>query len=257
VDVFDLERRSRRSETIRKDLQMQKTEGGVFSSGTLNTVGKLGSEGHIDRIMGPVATGKEADVFRGVKGKERIAIKIFRLASASYFRNPTVLGYIVGDERFKKMKQNPRDLIMLWAMKEFRNLKKAEEAGVRAPRPIAIEHNVLVMSFIGDDDAAPRLMDCGAEDPEKTFKEITLQMGKMYKAGLVHADLSEYNILMWKGKPYLIDFGQGVLLSHPKASEFLERDVKNICAYFKRRGVECDPEAVVKKIMACKRAKDG
>lgn len=257
MDVFDLERRSRRSETIRKDLQMQKTEGGVFSSGTLNTVGKLGSEGHIDRIMGPVATGKEADVFRGVKGKERIAIKIFRLASASYFRNPTVLGYIVGDERFKKMKQNPRDLIMLWAMKEFRNLKKAEEAGVRAPRPIAIEHNVLVMSFIGDDDAAPRLMDCGAEDPEKTFKEITLQMGKMYKAGLVHADLSEYNILMWKGKPYLIDFGQGVLLSHPKASEFLERDVKNICAYFKRRGVECDPEAVVKKIMACKRAKDG
>jgi RIO kinase 1 len=143
-------------------------------------------------------------------------------------------------------------------MKEFRNLKKAEEAGVRAPQPIAIEHNVLVMSFIGDgDDAAPRLSDCGAEDPEKTFKDIVLQMCKMYKAGLVHADLSEYNVLMWEGKPYLIDFGQGVLLTHPKAAEFLERDVKNICWYFKRRGVKCDPEAVVKKIMACRKAKDG
>jgi RIO kinase 1 len=247
-DEFGLEQRTMKAETIRKDLQMQKTEGGVFSFGTLQAVGKLGSEGFIDRIMGPVATGKEADVFKGMRGKSKIAIKIFRLASASYFRNPTVLQYIMGDERFKNTKQGPRELIKLWSLKEFRNLKKAEEAKVSAPRPLAIEKNVLVMSFIGDEGAAPRLLDVEIEGPEKLFKEVTLQIKKLYKAGLVHADLSEYNVLLWKNKPYLIDFGQGVPLTHPRAGEFLERDVVNICSFFRKRGVDCDTEKTLKQI---------
>jgi RIO kinase 1 len=245
---FDLERRSRRAEAVRKDLSMQKTEGGVFSYATLQAVGKLGSEGFIDRIMGPVSTGKEADVFAGMRGDKKIAIKVFRLASASYFRNPTVLEYIMGDERFRKMKRTPRELIGLWSLKEFRNLKKAEEAKVRAPKPLAIEKNVLVMGFVGDDDAAPRLTDSEVEEPEKLFKEIIGQVKKMYGAGLVHADLSEYNILLWKGKPYLIDFGQGVLLNHPRAGEFLERDVGNICSFFRKRGVKCDFDKVLAQI---------
>jgi len=247
-DIYGLERRSRRAESVRKELQHQKMEGGVFSPGTLDAVGKLGSMGFIDRIMGPISTGKEADVFLGMRGKDKIAIKIFRLASASYFRNPTVLQYILGDERFKGIKQTPRELIRLWSLKEFRNLKKAEEAGVCAPKPLAIEKNVLVMSFIGDENAAPRLIDVELGDAEGLFNETVKQMKKMHKAGFVHADLSEYNILLWKGKPYIIDFGQGVLLTHPKAEQFLERDVRNICAFFRRRGVECDEESMLKKI---------
>ncbi len=247
-DEFGLEQRTRKAETVRKDLQMQKTEGGVFSVSTLDSIGKLGSEGAIDRIMGPISTGKEADVFRGKKGKENIAIKVFRLASASYFRNPTVLGYILGDERFKGMKRTPRALIGLWSLKEFRNLKKAEEAGILAPRPIAIEKNVLVMSFIGDNDAAPRLLDAEIKDPKAVFKELVNQIKKLYRANLVHADLSEFNILLWKEKPYLIDFGQGVLLTHPKAKEFLERDVRNVCNFFNKKGVECDADAVLNKV---------
>jgi RIO kinase 1 len=243
---------SRRSQAVKKDLQMHKTEGGVFSYATLESVGKLGSEGWIDRIIGPISTGKEADVFLGEREGHKIAIKIFRLSSASYFRNPTVLQYIMGDERFKKIRKSPKDLIRSWAMKEFRNLKKAEEAGISAPKPFAIEKNVLVMQYIGEDEPSQQLLREGTADPEKTFKEILGQMKKMYKSGLVHADLSEYNILMRKGKPVIIDFGQGVLLTHPKADEFLERDARNICAFFKRRGVECDADQVVISIKAVK-----
>jgi len=250
---FDLERRSRRSETIKKDLQTQKTEGGIFNREILDSVGKLGSEGFIDRIMGPISTGKEADVFLGEREGKKIAIKIFRLASASYFKNPTVLQYILGDERFKKVGQNARDLIRCWVLKEFKNLKKVEEAGVRAPKPLAIEKNVIVMEFIGDKDAAPQLLKADVTDMDAMFKEVVTQIKKMYAAGLVHADMSEYNVLVQDGKPYLIDFAQGVLLTHPKADEFLERDVRNICAFFKRKGVKCDAEDLLKKVKSVKR----
>jgi len=247
-EEFDLERKSRRAETVKKDLQMQKTEGGVFSRETLENVAKLGVGGYIDRIMGPISTGKEADVFLGeLKGK-KIAIKIFRLASASYFRNPTVLQYIIGDERFKKIKQTPHDLIKSWALKEFRNLKKAEEGHVRVPKPIAIEKNVLVMECIGQDKPALQLLKARVDDYGKVFTDIVSQMARMYQADMVHADLSEYNILMLEEKPYIIDYAQGVLLSHPKAEEFLERDVRNICTFFRKKGVDCEPDDVLKKV---------
>jgi len=249
---LDLEWKTNRAESVKKDLQRQKTEGGVFNYDTLQCVGKLGAQGHIDQIKGPISTGKEADVFMGYRGEGKIAIKIYRLNSASYFRNPTVLEYILGDERFRKIKQTPRDLIHCWSMKEFRNLKKAEEAKVRAPRPIAVEKNVLVMDFIGDETAAPPLLRYPMGDPEGMFKEIISQVKRLYKNDLVHADLSEYNILVNDGKPVLIDFGQGVLLSHPKAMEFLERDIKNICYYFKRKGVSSDPKKVLKGILGKK-----
>ena len=244
----DLEYRRGRADAVRKDLARHKTEGGVFSYATLESVGKLGSKGFIDQIKGPIATGKEADVFLGMRDGRKIVIKIFRFSSASYFKKPTVLQYILGDERFRKVKRSPRDLIKSWAMKEFRNLKKAQEAGVRAPKPFAIEKNVLVMQYIGEDKPAERLLKSRLEDPEKTFREIIKQMRRLYKAGFVHADLSEYNILMLKGQPYLIDFGQGVLLKHPKAKEFLERDVRIICTFFRKLGVECDEDWTLNEI---------
>jgi len=248
ADKQDLEHRSRRADAVRKDLAQHKTEGGVFNYATLESVGKLGSKGFIDQIQGPIATGKEADVFLGMRDGKKIVIKIFRFSSASYFKKPTVLQYILGDERFRKVKRSPHDLIRSWAMKEFRNLKKAQEAGVRAPKPFAIEKNVMVMQYIGEDKPAKKLLKSKLDNPEGTFKEIVMQMRRLYKAGLVHADMSEYNILMLKGQPYLIDFGQGVLLNHPKAKEFLARDVKIICTFFGKLGVACDEKMTLNEI---------
>ena len=64
----------------------------------------------------------------------------------------------------------------------------------------------------------------------------------IYRAELVHADLSEYNILNYNEEPVIIDCGQAVLLSHPMAKEFFERDVRNMCNYFRKRGLEKTPE---------------
>jgi len=246
---FDLEHKRRRAETLRKDMDSQKTEGGVFNHQVLKSIGKLGSDGFIDQIKGPIATGKEADVFLGYRGKDKIVIKIFRLASASYFRNPTVLQYILGDERFKDIRRTPRALITSWTMKEFRNLKKVNEIkGVNSPKPLAINNNVIVMEHLGKDAPAPQLLKTSLEDPEKVYRTMIDQIKRMYRADFVHADLSEYNTLMVGEKPYLIDFGQGVLLTHPHAEEFLERDVRNICNYFKRYDIESDLEKILEKI---------
>ena len=247
---FDLEHKRGRAEAVKNDLQRHKTEGGVFSFTALAAIGKLGSEGWIDRIIGPIATGKEADVFLGERLGHKIVIKIFRMSSASYFRNPTVLQYILGDERFRKIKRTPKDLIKSWAMKEFRNLKKADEIGVNSPKAMAIEKNVIVMQYIGAEQPAQPLLKYDADEGEykELFEQVIGEIRKMYRGKLVHADLSEYNILIRDGQAFVIDFGQGVLLSHPKAEEFLERDVKNLCNFFTKRGVDCDPEEILTNI---------
>lgn len=248
-DVFGFPRQRRRAERIIKDSCLKKFEGGVLDYATLSNLGELSGKGYVDRILGPISTGKEADVFLGEGKDGHVAIKIFRLATASYFKNPSVLQYILGDERFKKIRKSPRFLIMLWAQKEFSNLKKAHEIGVRAPKPIAIMKNVLVMEFVGEDkNAAPQMLKTELKDPKTVSKKIFDDVKMMYKGKFVHADLSEYNILILKNEPYLIDFSQGVLLSHPKAMEFLERDVKNLCNFFTKKGLDLDYEKVLKGI---------
>ena len=95
------------------------------------------------------------------------------------------------------------------------------------------------MSFIGEDKrAAPLLKNSVIEDPKKLFKKLLLTIKLLYqKAKLDHADFSEYNILWWE-KPYIIDVSQSVLINHPMAIEFLERDVNNLKRFFKKLRVE-------------------
>ena len=93
------------------------------------------------------------------------------------------------------------------------------------------------------------LWDIEIENPERVLDEIIENMKRLYSANLVHGDISEYNILIKDSIPFLIDIGQGVSLGHPKAGEFLERDVTNILYYFKKTyGIERNQEKVVSEI---------
>jgi RIO kinase 1 len=106
------------------------------------------------------------------------------------------------------------------------------------------------MEYIGDETApAPELRDVQLENPEEIARKI-LDYAKLsyQKAGLVHGDLSEFNVLMFKGEPVIIDVGQAVLLEHPMAKELLERDVKNIARYFRKLGVKLDVVQELKEI---------
>jgi RIO kinase 1 len=72
----------------------------------------------------------------------------------------------------------------------------------------------------------------------------------MYKkAELVHGDISAFNVLIHKNKPYIIDLGQGILTEHPNALEYLKRDIKNIVRYFKKYNIRADENKIYKKIV--------
>ncbi|MFX0096474.1 MAG: serine protein kinase RIO [Candidatus Hodarchaeota archaeon] len=204
----------------------------VFDRSTLLTLYHLINSGVISELFGVISTGKEANVYWAKGGDEDdYAVKIFRTVTAD-FKKMSV--YVQGDPRFKRIKKDTRSLIYTWATKEFKNLTRAQEAKVRVPKPIAVRNNVLVMEFIGDDGIpAPRLKDMAPEDPNDALNVILKYIRNLYQtAKLIHADLSEYNILVWN-EPVIIDISQGVLIQHPLAQEFLLRDIKNILRYFR------------------------
>ncbi len=222
----------------------------VFDRSTLMTIYHLMNKGIIDEIHGSVKAGKESKLYWG-KDKEgnSLAIKIFLTVSAEFKKG--MLTYIQGDPRFTRVKRDTRSLIYLWAQKEFKNLHGAFVAGVSVPKPIAVRRNVLVMEFIGENGmSAPLLREIPLKNPDRIYQQILANVKQLYrKAGLVHADLSEYNIMIWKGKPILFDISQAVSREHPRAREFLHRDLENINRYFKRLDVAVSPlEELLKKV---------
>jgi len=236
VDWRKFEERFLREETREKDAEDRKIEKEVFDEFTADTVWKLAIKGRLDYLSGVVSTGKEANVFKGwnLDGAVR-AYKIYRMETSDF---QAMWKYIEGDRRFEKASPKKRQIILTWCRKEFKNLEIAYNAGCRVPKPHFHLNNILMMDFIGDEYGAPLLKNVGLDDPEGAYWLVAKDMKNLYAAGLVHGDLSEFNILWWKEKPWIIDIGQGVPLSHPRAKEFLERDCNNIAKYFSKQGVK-------------------
>ncbi len=208
------------------------TEDEVFEKATLKSLWKLMNLGHIERIEFPISTGKEGNVFRARRKGEMVAVKIYRINTATFRSISKYLMY----EPPQKVKRDKRSIIFAWALKEFNNLKKLDEAGVRVPKPIAREGNVIVMEYIGSEEQpAPLLKDAVIENYEEIFSRLKEYMKVMYqKAGLVHADFSEYNVMVNGEDVVIIDVGQTVRRDNPMAIEFLRRDVKNITNFFRK-----------------------
>jgi RIO kinase 1 len=211
----------------------------VFDQATRMVVYRFMTEGILNEVNGVVSAGKEARVYWG-KNKEGkdLAVKIYLTSSAEFKKG--MFKYIEGDYRFKGVKHDTRSLIFAWAQKEFRNLEQAFQAKVNVPKPIAVKNNVLVMEFIGKDGrSAPSMKEQLPDNPEKNYKLLLTYLVRLYrKADLVHGDLSEYNIMVWKGKPVLFDMSQSVPSSHPLAKSLLERDLTNVNRFFSRLGVK-------------------
>jgi len=221
-----------------KSVEDRKTYDEVFDRNTLLTLYKMITSGVFETLNYPISTGKEGNVFVATgKNKEMFAVKIYRVSTSTY-KNLTK--YIAGDPRFRNIPRDHRGVIYLWAQKEYKNLKRIFSAKIASPCPKRQIKNVLVMSYIGSEEQpAPMLKDVTLSNPKKSYKIILKMMRDLYqKAGLIHGDLSEYNILVQNGKCYFIDVGQSVVLEHPLAQELLERDVANISRYFKKLGVK-------------------
>lgn len=132
-------------------------------------------------------------------------------------------------------------MVKTWAEKEMRNLIRLNTAGIPCPEPILLRSHVLVMGFIGKDDMPAPLLK-NIQLSESKARELYLQviqyMRRMYQdARLVHADLSEFNMLYSGGDVYIIDVSQSVEHDHPHALEFLRKDCTNVNDFFLKRGV--------------------
>ncbi|CAI8227042.1 MAG: Uncharacterised protein [Methanobacteriota archaeon] len=211
----------------------------VFDRMTLLGVYKLMQAGEIGQINWPIARGKEAHVFHGLGVDGVIAVKIFHTSNA-VFKN--LIKYIEGDPRFGGLKRKHRDLVTVWVRKEHRNLLRMRKCGLNVPEPLGIHQNILVMSYIGNDERpAPRLRDVKIENPEKVFETLKEFIRICWhEAKLVHADFSDYNILWHNDEPIVIDVGQAVSDKHPHAKEFLVRDVQRLIDWGTKQGLNLE-----------------
>ena len=237
-----------------KDSSDRKTYDEVFDHDTLLTIYNLTTKGFFDTLDFPIATGKEGNVFRATTHDgDFVAVKIYRVNNATFNH---IQKYISGDVRFRGVGKNRRRTIHLWAQKEFRNLDRMHSNGIPVPKPITCQKNVIVMEFIGTDGSpAPHLRSVEIEEPSELFDALYEDLKKIYlDAKLVHADFSEYNILMTEAGYTIIDVGQAVLTTHPMTREFLERDLKNLARYFKRLGIQADEKVMFEDLKEAKNA---
>jgi RIO kinase 1 len=225
----------------------------VFNVEVLMQLYDLLRRGVLKEFNGEVSSGKESKVYHAVaKGNIEVAVKIYLTVNTEIRR--MMLKYIVGDRRFERVKSDSRSLVYTWARKEYANLNMMHAVGLPVPRPILVQKNILIMKFIGENgQRAPLLKEVQSLDnPYEVYEKIIDFVAKSYKkARLVHADLSEYNVMIWNGEPFIIDVSQAVPVTHPLAEEFLRRDVENINRFFLRKSwvAEVVPlEEVVKKI---------
>jgi RIO kinase 1 len=225
----------------------------VFDQTTRLVVFDLLNRGVLYEVNGAVSSGKEAKVYWATnkEGKD-LAVKIYLTSSAEFKKG--MIKYIEGDPRFKSIKRDTRSLMSLWAQKEFRNLREASEAKVRVPKPIAVKSNVVVMEFIGKAGVtAISLKDQPPKEANRVYKLLVTYLVRLYrKAKLVHGDLSEYNIMMWKGRPLIFDMSQSVSIEHPMAKFMLNRDLINLNRYFSRLNVNVTPIEELYKLVVGK-----
>ncbi|XP_034942644.1 serine/threonine-protein kinase RIO1 [Chelonus insularis] len=224
-----------------KDKHDRATVEQVLDPKTRMILFKLLSRGIIFEINGCISTGKEANVYHAIsKTGIEFAIKIYK-TSILQFKDRDK--YVTGEFRFRHgyCRHNPRKMVRTWAEKEQRNLKRLYDSNVTAPKEILLRSHVLLMSFIGTNGwPAPKLKDAvlTSSAPRKLYRECVEIMWRIYnKARLIHADLSEYNLLYHNDSIVVIDVSQAVEHDHPMALEFLRKDCTNITEFFRKHQV--------------------
>jgi RIO kinase 1 len=220
-------------------------------------------------VVAQVKGGKEANVYRCLAhprtGVELLAAKVYRprqfrnLSNDQLYREGRQV--LTGDGRPAKA-TDQRIMRALgkktafgvqvghtsWLMHEYTTLGRISRAGGAVPSPVSANENALLMSYQGDARrAAPSLQEVrlGRREATPLFREVLRNVELLLQHGLVHGDLSAYNILYWEGEVTLIDFPQVTEVRSNRNSQFiLQRDVKRVCEYFARQGISSDAVAI-------------
>lgn len=224
----------------------------------------------ITDVLASVKGGKEANVYRcrahPHTGEQRLAVKVYRPRSFRNLRNDKAYRdgrtILTGDGR--PVKRTDHRLMRAigkqtafgkqvahtsWLMHEFTTLNRLHTLGAAVPKPFAVNDNALLMSYYGDDSsAAPTLNGVWLEThtAQRLFTEVLHNIELMLAQGLIHGDLSAYNILYWEGKITIIDFPQITdAATNRNARTIFGRDVTRICDYFRAQGVHAQADQIV------------
>ncbi|MEM4251317.1 MAG: RIO1 family regulatory kinase/ATPase [Candidatus Bathyarchaeia archaeon] len=203
----------------------------------------LVDRGKLEAIGKPLGVGKESDIYEALDSRgKRCAVKFHRLGRTSFRQTMRKRGYTVGRTHISWLYQS-----RLSAEKEYTALKTLYKAGVSVPRPIGHNRHTIVMGVI----EGTELKFAEMEDPKAIMLEILRNVRVAYlRGGLVHSDLSGYNVLVKAdGKVLIIDWPQSVSVDHPNAMENLRRDVCNIIDCFERKaGISLCEEAALEYV---------
>lgn len=224
-----------------KDKHDRATAEQVMDPRTRMILFKLLNRGFITEVNGCISTGKEANVYHALgQNDEEYAVKIYK-TSILVFKDRDK--YVTGEFRFRHgyCKHNPRKMVRTWAEKEMRNLVRMHNSGMAVPKPIQLRGHVLLMQFVGKGGwPAPRLKDVDISESKarELYMDSVIMVWTLFnKCKLVHADLSEFNLLYSEGKLVCIDVSQSVEHDHPFALDFLRKDCLNITDFFRKRTV--------------------
>lgn len=223
-----------------KDKSDRATSEQVLDPRTRMILFKLLNNNVLTSIDGCISTGKEANVYYACSNNGAVAVKIYK-TSILVFKDRD--RYVTGEFRFRNgyCRKNPRKMVKMWAEKEFRNLLRIKQAGIPCPIPILVRGHVLLMQFFGSNGwPAPKLKDVTLSQKRwcRIYYNCCTYMRTLYhSARLVHADLSEYNMLYYRGDCVFIDVSQSVEHDHPEALNFLRKDCANVTSFFQKKDV--------------------
>jgi RIO kinase 1 len=202
--------------------------------------------GVIDEVIRPLMSGKEAQVYLVVQGGEHRVAKIYKEAQNRSFRQLST--YSEG-RRYKNSRRQramgkrtrygKEQEEIAWKSAEVEAIHRLSAAGVRVPRPYDFVDGVFVMELVADHrgEPAPRLVDLHftPDEARDVFQQLVREVVRMLCAGLVHADLSDFNVLIAEDGPVIIDFPQAVeAAANNNARKLLIRDVKNLQLFLSR-----------------------
>jgi RIO kinase 2 len=196
----------------------------VFGGYDTLALSTLARNGTISALGSRIGEGKESVVYEAL-GLGPVAIKFHRVGQRSFSSARLNRDYMPEEGHCPWLIAS-----RLSAEREYLALTTLHP-DVSVPLPIAQNRHTVVMSLIN----GPNLNHCRLEEPRQTLDEILAYAGAAYHKGVIHADLSEYNILMEEGRSVIIDWPQWVETDHPNARSILERDIDNILTFFKRK----------------------
>mgnify|MGYP001766743156 FL=1 len=229
---------------------------------TPSRIEPLVADGLVDHVLRQLMSGKEAMVYVVQCGDVVRCAKVYKEANkrgfhkaADYTEGRKVKNSRQARAMAKGSRYGRQEQEAAWQHAEVDALRRLAAAGVRVPTPYDFHEGVLLMELVADEDGepAPRLNDVALdEDDARRFHAVLVrQVVRMLCAGIVHGDLSEYNVLVDRDGPVIIDLPQAVdAAANNNARAMLARDVDNLATYFGQFAPELRDTAYGKEIWA-------